>query len=57
MAGLLKRVDAGWLARSVEDSKHIDARTRNWVVRVRNNWVDSDKEKTPEKDHSPSEAR
>lgn len=57
MAGLLKRVDAGWLARSVEDSKRMDASTRNWVVKVRNNWVDSDEEKDPEKNDAHSEAR
>jgi hypothetical protein len=57
MAGLLKRVDAGWLARSVEDSKRADANTRNWVVKVRNNWVDSDEKKTPEEGDGHSETR
>jgi len=57
MAGLLKRVDAGWLARSVEDSKRVDANTRSWVVKVRNNWVDSDEEKAAEKIKNRAEVR
>jgi hypothetical protein len=57
MASLLKRVNAGWLARSVEDSKSTDASTRNWVVKVRNNWVDSDREESSEEEVDSSEAR
>jgi len=57
MAGLLKRVNAGWLARSVEDSRHVDANTRNWVVKVRSNWVDSDEKKTSEEGGAHSKAR
>lgn len=41
MSGTLKRVDSGWLARSVEDAKHTDANTRSWIVKVRSNWIDS----------------
>lgn len=57
MAGLLKRVDAGWLARSFEDSKRVDASTRNWVVKVRSNWIDSGEDKPTEKPTKNSEAR
>ena len=57
MAGLLKRVDAGWLARSVKESERADAETRSWIVKVRNNWTDSDEEKTPETNDSQPGAR
>lgn len=56
MSGVLKRVNSGWLARSVEDAKRVDASTRNWVVKVRNNWIDSARDEETHKEKEISKA-
>ena len=41
MASSLKRIDSGWLARSVQEAACLDQTKRNWAIQVTNNWVSS----------------
>lgn len=41
MANTLRRVQSGWLSKSIEDAKRFEQANHPWVVQVRSNWVGS----------------
>lgn len=41
MASTLRKVQSGWLSRSIEQAKQYENEHSQWVVQVRDNWQDS----------------
>lgn len=44
MASTLRRVQSGWLSRSIEQAREYEKKNPKWVVQVRDNWKQSDAE-------------